>query len=61
MSGGGSSAAALYWHTIRHLRPIQVGARIARALPKAKPGDAEPPPRRKRTGPWITPARRRAS
>jgi uncharacterized heparinase superfamily protein len=61
MSDGGTSAAALYWHTIRHLRPIQIGARIAKVFPAAAPRDAAPPSRRERTGRWIAAARRRPS
>jgi len=61
MNDGSASVAALYWHTLRHLRPIQVGARIARMLPTAAPRDGDPPHRRARTGSWIQPARRLAS
>jgi uncharacterized heparinase superfamily protein len=50
--------AALYWHTLRYLRPCQIGARIWRKVPKALPAERSAPPLRPPSGKWTCPARR---
>ena len=51
-----------YWHTLRHLRPIQIYGR-ARLHLTGKHADSRAAPhlRRPRTGAWLQPARRRPS
>lgn len=53
--------AALYWHTIRHLRPVQIGARIRAGFPRAVPVAREAPALRPPTGRWTMPAQRAPS
>lgn len=54
-------SAALYWHTIRHLRPVQIGARVWARVPRLALSSATTPALRSRTGSWIQPARRAPS
>lgn len=53
--------ASLYWHTIRHLRPVQIGARLWAGLPRPAPTAQEAPPLRPSTGRWTKPAQRAPS
>ena len=52
---------ANYFHTIRHLRPIQIYGRIWSKLYKPRPDLRPAPPLRVRTGAWTAPARREPS
>lgn len=53
--------AALYFHTLRYLKPIQVWARVAFRLHSPVP-DLRPAPRQRLlTGQWCSPAARRQS
>lgn len=59
-----SSAAAQlarYWHTIRHLRPVQIYGRLWFRATRPRPRLAPPPPERRPVDAWVTPARRRPS
>ena len=47
--------ALLYWHTLRHMKPVQFTARISRKLFKPKPDLRPAPDLRTKTGPWNTP------
>jgi uncharacterized heparinase superfamily protein len=49
---------ALYWHTLRHLRPRQMGARIWGKLPKSLPAARPAPLLRQPCRKWTSPARR---
>jgi len=51
-------AVSLYWHTIRYLRPVQIGARLWRKI--SRPSFVPPPALtvRMQNGPWMVPARR---
>lgn len=53
--------ASRYWHTLRHLRLIQIGARLWAKVPRSLPAESRAPPARKRSGPWVPPARRKPS
>lgn len=53
--------AILLWHTVRHLKPIQIGGRAWFRLHRPKPELAPAPPPRAATGAWTAPARRPAS
>lgn len=53
--------ATLLWHTVRHLKPIQIGGRVWFRLRRPKPDLAPTPALRARTGPWEKPATRRPS
>jgi len=55
------SRMTLYFHTLRHLRPVQVANRVWRHLYRPSPSMRPPPPRRPLTGPWTAPASRAAS
>lgn len=57
------SAASLlrYWHTIRHLKPVQIYGRLWFRLRHPTPDLRPAPPLRAVTGPWVSPARRRPS
>ena len=61
MTAGGSPRAWLYWHTVRHLKPVQIGARLWRKLPGRAPRIDDPPPCRAAVGVWATPATRAPS
>lgn len=50
-----------YWHTIRHLRPVQFYGRVWFRLVTPRPDLRDAPSVRIRSGPWSSPARRRAS
>lgn len=50
-----------YWHTIRHLRPIQLYGRIWFRLYRPKPDLNPAPPVRLAAGKWIAPIERPAS
>ncbi len=50
-----------YWHTIRYLRPVQLYGRAWFRLARPRPDLRDAPPARIRSGPWVSPARRRAS
>ena len=49
------STLARYFHTVRHLRPIQVAGRARLLLPKPRPDLRVAPPLRSLTGPYVTP------
>lgn len=51
----------LYWHSIRHLRPIQIYRRFWFRLHRPEPDLAPPPPLRELRGEWVPPAPRRQS
>ena len=53
--------AALYWHTIKYLRPEQLFARIKFRLAKPKVDVRPAPALRDAKGPWTTPPARMAS
>ncbi len=49
------SSLSLYWHTLRHMKPVQFTARLGRKVFKPKP-DLHPAPKlRTKTGPWQSP------
>ncbi|NRP30874.1 MULTISPECIES: heparinase II/III family protein [unclassified Aliiroseovarius] len=50
-----------YWHTLRHLRPVQIYGRVWFRLARPKPDFASAPPKRAIAGPWVQPAARTAS
>jgi uncharacterized heparinase superfamily protein len=50
-----------YWHTLRHLRPVQVYGRAWFRLTWPKPDFASAPPKRAVPGYWVQPAARTAS
>jgi len=50
-----------YWHTLRHLRPIQIYGRAWSRLHKPRPDLRPAPPLRVARGDWQAPAQRRAS
>lgn len=52
---------ALYWHTVRHLRPEQIYGRLLFRLRKPHVNRAAAPALARRKGNWVTPARRRPS
>ncbi len=45
--------ACLLWHTVRHLRPVQVLGRVSRAAWRPRPDLRPPPPRRPLGGEWT--------
>lgn len=53
--------AGLLWHTVRHLKPIQIGGRLWFRLRRPKPDPAPAPRLRERAGAWVAPARCRQS
>jgi uncharacterized heparinase superfamily protein len=55
------TSLALYWRTLRHLKPVQVYGRARFRLSRPRPDLRPPPARRSRVGTWLRPARRRAS
>ena len=56
------TSPARYWHTLRHLRPVQFYARVWFRLQRPRPRTGAPPPRRpQRRGAWMLPPARRAS
>lgn len=50
-----------YWHTLRHLRPVQFYGRVWFRFAKPRLELARPPARRAPVGAWQLPARREAS
>ena len=50
--------AGRYWHTLRHLRPVQLYGRVWFHLWRPKPDLRPAPLLAKRSGPWHLPARR---
>ena len=50
-----------YWHTLRHLRPVQIYGRVWFRLARPKPDLAPAPPKRAVLGSWVQPAARTAS
>jgi len=50
--------AALYFHTLRHLRPKQVTSRLLAPFRKSRPDLSPAPARRARTAEWVFPPRR---
>lgn len=54
-------ALSCYWHTLRHLRPVQIYGRAWFRLARPKPDFAPAPPRRTVPGSWRQPAARTAS
>jgi len=53
--------AILLWHTVRHLKPIQIGGRAWFRLHRPKPDLSPAPALRDRGGIWVLPAERRPS
>ena len=53
--------AGRYWHTLRHLRPVQLYGRVWFRLYTPRPDTAPAPARRAQSGTWQSPARRAAS
>lgn len=53
--------AGRYWHTLRHLKPVQFYGRVWFRLYKPRPDASAPPAVRRPSGQWITPARREPS
>ena len=51
-------SAGLYFHTVRHLRPIQVLGRAWVRAHRPRPDMSPAPPVRRPSGPWRMPARR---
>ncbi len=51
----------LYFETLRHLKPAQIGARVRFHLARAKPDLSPAPLPRRVTGGWVAPAARRQS
>jgi len=49
------SELELYFHTVRHLRPIQIAARVWRRVHQPGPDVRPPPPRRAPTGLYAAP------
>lgn len=52
---------ATYWHTLRHLKPIQVYGRIRNGLPRSPGPERAPPPLALPAGPWVKPPPTRIS
>ncbi len=50
-----------YWQTLRWLKPVQFYGRVWFRLWRPKIVERPSPPRRSHSGPWVTPACRRAS
>jgi uncharacterized heparinase superfamily protein len=50
--------AGRYWHTLRHLRPVQFYGRLWFRLWRPEPDLRPAPPRAKPSGPWNMPVRR---
>lgn len=61
MAAGAAARLARYWHTLRHLRPVQFYGRAWFRLARPRPDLRAPPPRREGGHGWQAPARRRAS
>jgi hypothetical protein len=55
------SRLSRYWHTLRHLRPVQLYGRIAFRLARPRPDTRPAPAVRALLGPWLAPARRKPS
>jgi uncharacterized heparinase superfamily protein len=51
----------LYFHTLRHLRPVQITGRLWHRLNPAKPDLSPAPSLRQVSGRWVSPAERPAS
>lgn len=51
----------LYFHTLRYLRPVQIYGLIWHRLYRPRPDLRPPPPLRKPSGPWRSPARKSPS
>lgn len=49
---------ARYYHTLKHLKYVQVADRVRRHLPRSKPAPGPTPPLRRMAGRWIEPYRR---
>lgn len=54
-------AAARYWHTLRHLKPVQFYGRVWFRLHKPKPDASLAPAIRRLSGQWVKPAQREPS
>ena len=54
-------SALRYWHTVRHLKPIQIYGRLAFHAWRPSVDLRAAPAVRRPTGTWVTPARRRQS
>lgn len=50
---GRVATALRWWHTLRHLRPVQFWRRATFRLARPRPDLAPPPPRRPGGGPWV--------
>jgi uncharacterized heparinase superfamily protein len=60
-TGVQTSKPALYWHTLRFLRPVQIFGRLWFRLYRPRPDLSPPPPLRQPTGPWVQPPAREPS
>lgn len=58
---GKVATIARYWHTLRHLRPVQFYRRIWFRAARPRPALGDAPPLREATGAWVKPARYAAS
>lgn len=56
-----NNRASRYWHTLRHLRPVQLYGRVWFRLARPRPNLEAAPARRAPCGRWQLPARREAS
>src|SRR5690606_40721061 len=56
-----AGAAELYFHTLRHLQPVQFYGRALFRLARPRPDLSPPPPLGTRSGQWVVPARRAPS
>ncbi len=55
------TAASRYWHTLRHLKPVQIYGRAWFRLRRPTPDLRPAPLRRAPAAPWVQPARRQPS
>lgn len=56
-----TSALATYWHTLRHLKPVQFYGRVLFKLRKPRVDLSPAPPMRPLLGTWVMPAQREPS
>lgn len=54
-------SAELYWHTLKHLRPIQLTGRVRYKLARPRPDLSQSPVLKRMKGHWERPAERRQS
>lgn len=61
VTGNSFATVARYWHTLRHLRPVQVYGRVWFRAARPRPDIQPAPSLRRCTGRWVLPARRTPS